>query len=97
MIREPLFSYSPPASERLNARSAVNTIQAQRSMVTAPQHGDRSAAWRPQRSDRRPHASRSSNSISTRQMSWMVESSTRSLVECGSTMRGPMLAIWMPG
>ena len=26
-----------PASERLNARSAINTIQAQRSMVTAPQ------------------------------------------------------------
>ncbi len=44
-----------------------------------------------------PHANRSSNSMSTRQMSWMVESSTRSLVECGSTMRGPMLAIWMPG
>ena len=40
---------------------------------------------------------RRSNSCSTRQMSSMVESSMRSLVEWGSTMRGPMQAIWMPG
>ena len=43
------------------------------------------------------YASRLSNSMSTRQMSSMVFNSTRSLVEWGSTMRGPMLAIWMPG
>ena len=43
------------------------------------------------------HANRFSNANSTCQMSSMVFSSTLSLVECGSTMRGPMLAIWMPG
>ena len=42
-------------------------------------------------------ASRLRSSMSTCQMSSMVESSTRSLVEWGSTMRGPMLAIWIPG
>ena len=41
--------------------------------------------------------SRLNNSSSTCQMSSMVESSTRSLVEWGSTIRGPMLAICMPG
>ncbi len=43
------------------------------------------------------YARRRRSSMSTRQMSSMVLSSTRSLVEWGSTMRGPMLAIWMPG
>ena len=43
------------------------------------------------------YASLFSISMSTCQMSSMVFSSTRSLVEWGSTMRGPMLAIWMPG
>ena len=38
-----------------------------------------------------------SNSSRTCQMSVMVFSSTRSLVEWGSTIRGPILAIWMPG
>ena len=39
------------------------------------------------------HDNRLNNSSSTCQMSVMVFSSTRSLVEWGSTIRGPMLAI----